>query len=51
MIFKNMCEFPREKSKIFVLSTLNQCELKIINYFDKNVYRVPICFWEDIMKN
>ena len=35
-----MCEFFREKSQIVVLSTLNQCELKIINYFDENVYSV-----------
>ena len=35
-----MCEFFREKSQIVVLNTLNQCELKIINYFDENVYSV-----------
>ena len=35
-----MSKFFREKSQIVVLSTLNQCEIKIINYFDKNVYSV-----------
>ena len=40
MIFKNMCEFFREKSQIAVLSTFDQCELKRKNYFDKNVYSV-----------
>ena len=35
-----MSEFFREKSQVVVLSTLNQCELKIINYFDENVYSV-----------
>ena len=40
IIFKNMCEFFREKSQIVVLSTFDQREFKKINYFDENVYSV-----------
>ena len=35
-----MCACFREKSQIVVFNTLNQCELKIIKYFDENVYSV-----------
>ena len=40
IIFKNMCEFFREKSQIVVLSTFYQRELIFFKYFDKNVYSV-----------
>ena len=35
-----MCACFREKSQIVSLSTVDQRELKKINYFDENVYSV-----------
>ena len=35
-----MCEFFREKSQIYVLSTFDQGEFLKNNYFDENVYSV-----------
>ena len=40
MIFKNMCEFFREKSQIVILSTFDQRELNFLYYIDENVYSV-----------
>ena len=41
MIFKNMCEFFREKSQIVILSTFDQRELIFFFYYiDENVYSV-----------
>ena len=40
IIFKNMCEFFREKSQIVVLSTFDQREFKKTKYFETNAYSV-----------
>ena len=40
MIFKNMCEFFREKSQIVILSTFDQRESNFLYYIDENVYSV-----------